>query len=138
MKKAESYLYPAVFTYEDGQISVTWPDLPGCVTCGDTDEEAMKNAKEAMGGHIYCMEEDGDTIPTATPLKNVPLEENERAVLVEAFMPAVRMAKENRSVNRTVTLPAWMNAAALERGVNFSQVLQTALMEKFGIVKSWE
>nr|DAG45670.1 MAG TPA: hypothetical protein [Caudoviricetes sp.]DAM28754.1 MAG TPA: hypothetical protein [Caudoviricetes sp.] len=42
-------------------------------------------------------------------------------------MPSVRQAKANRSVNRTVTLPAWMNAAALERNINFSQVLQDAL-----------
>ena len=37
------------------------------------------------------------------------------------------MAENNRSVNRTVTLPAWLNALALEHNVNFSQVLQEAL-----------
>jgi len=42
------------------------------------------------------------------------------------------MAKENKSVNRTVTLPAWLNAAALEKGVNFSQALQAALIEQLG------
>ena len=52
---------------------------------------------------------------------------NERAVLVDVYMPSVRLARVNRSVNRTVTLPAWLNAAALERNVNFSQVLQDAL-----------
>lgn len=53
--------------------------------------------------------------------------ENERVVLVDVYMPTIRMARVNRSVNRTVTLPAWLNAAALERNVNFSQVLQDAL-----------
>ena len=48
-------------------------------------------------------------------------------VLVDAYMPSVRLASVNRSVNCTVTLPAWLNAAALERNVNFSQVLQDAL-----------
>lgn len=47
--------------------------------------------------------------------------------LVEVYMPSVRLSQENRSVNRTVTLPAWLNAQAMERGVNFSQVLQDAL-----------
>lgn len=132
MKKVDSYLYPAVFTYEEGQISVTWPDLPGCVTCGDTEAEALHNAREAMGGHLWCMEEDGDAIPKPTPLEAVPIDANERAVLIDVFMPAIRMAKENRSVNRTVTLPAWLNAAALARGVNFSQVLQKALIDQLG------
>ena len=54
-------------------------------------------------------------------------EDGERAVLVDVYMPSVRLARVNRSVNRTVTLPAWLNAAALERNVNFSQVLQDAL-----------
>lgn len=48
-------------------------------------------------------------------------------------MPAVRMAQNNKSVNRTVTLPAWLNAAALERNINFSQVLQDALKTQMGI-----
>ena len=55
------------------------------------------------------------------------LQQNQRAVLVDVYMPSVRMAQINRSVNRTVTLPAWLNAAALERNINFSQVLQDAL-----------
>lgn len=54
-------------------------------------------------------------------------QQNQRAVLVDVYMPSVRMAQINRSVNRTVTLPAWLNAAALERNINFSQVLQDAL-----------
>lgn len=48
-------------------------------------------------------------------------------------MPAVRMAQNNKSVNRTVTLPTWLNAAALERNINFSQVLQDALKTQMGI-----
>ena len=45
-------------------------------------------------------------------------------------MPSIRMAQVNRSVSRTVTLPAWLNAAALEHNINFSQVLQGALREQ--------
>lgn len=134
MKFPNRYLYPAVFTYEDdGDISITFPDLPGCVSVASSDAEALHNAREALGGHLWCMEQDGDEIPAASPVLAVPLEENERAVPIEVFMPSLRMAKENRSVNRTVTLPAWLNAAALEQGVNFSQLLQSALIERMGI-----
>lgn len=131
MKKKDTYLYPAIFTYEEGEeIAVTFPDLPGCATSGVDDKEAYDMARDALGGFMWCLEDDGDDIPKATPLAEVKVEDNERAVLVEVFMPAIRLAQQNRSVNRTVTLPAWMNAAAMDKGVNFSQVLQAALVEQ--------
>lgn len=59
------------------------------------------------------------------------METNERVVLIDVYMPSIRQAHVNRSVNRTVTLPAWLNAAAIERNINFSQVLQDALKTQF-------
>lgn len=137
MKKPDTYLFPAVLTFEEGyEIAVTFPDLPGCATSGKDEADALRMAKEALGGHLFCMEENGDAIPSATPLQAVEMEDNERAILVEVYMPAVRLAEVNKSVNRTVTLPAWLNAAALEKGVNFSQVLQEALKEKYHITEN--
>ena len=43
--KKDCYVYPAIFTYEDDGISVEFPDLPGCLTCVDTTEEAIKMAR---------------------------------------------------------------------------------------------
>lgn len=86
-----------------------------------------------LGCVLYGLEQDGEPIPTPTALSEVTLEENERAVLVDVYMPSVRMAQNNKSVNRTVTLPAWLNAAALERNINFSQVLQDALKAQIGL-----
>ncbi len=127
MKKTERYFYPAVFTYEPGQeIAVVFPDLD-CATSGENDEDALLSARELLGCVLYGLEEDGEEIPAPTPLNGVVLEANERAVLIDVYMPSVRQASMNRSVNRTVTLPAWLNAAALERDINFSQVLQDAL-----------
>lgn len=127
MKKPERYVFPAVFTYEAGQeISVVFPDLD-VATSGTDDNDALLSARELLGCALYGMEEDGEEIPSPTPLSDVETGKNERAVLVDVYMPSIRMAKVNRSVNRTVTLPAWLNAAALERNVNFSQVLQDAL-----------
>lgn len=137
MKKPDTYLFPAVLTFEEGyEIAVTFPDLPGCATSGKDEADALRMAKEALGGHLFCMEENCDAIPSATPLQAVEMEDNERAILVEVYMPAVRLAEVNKSVNRTVTLPAWLNAAALEKGVNFSQVLQEALKEKYHITEN--
>lgn len=126
-KNPDRYFYPAVFGYEDGQeISVVFPDLDAA-TSGTNDEDALLSARELLGCVLYGLEEDGAPIPQPSRLTDVVLAPNERAVLVDVFMPSVRRAQVNRSVNRTVTLPAWMNAAALERNINFSQVLQDAL-----------
>lgn len=130
MKKTERYFYPAVFTYEpDSEIAVVFPDL-GVATCGKNDEDALLSARELLGITLYGLEEDGEDLPTASPLSEVKTDQNERAVLVDVYMPSIRLARVNRSVNRTVTLPAWLNAAALEKNVNFSQVLQDALKDQ--------
>ena len=127
MKKLELYFYPAVFTYQTGQeIAVVFPDLK-CATSGINDDDALLSARELLGCVLNGLEEDGEEIPSPTPLSEVDTQPNERAVLVDVYMPSVRQAHINRSVNRTVTLPAWLNAAALERNINFSQVLQDAL-----------
>ena len=129
MKKnlPDRYFYPAVFIYEDGQeISVDFPDL-GVATSGTDEEDALLSARELLGCVMYGLEEDGDPIPAPSALSSIQPKENERVVLVDAYMPSIRLASVNKSVSRTVTLPAWLNAAALERNVNFSQVLQDAL-----------
>lgn len=137
MKKNDRYVFPAVLTYEDGyEIAVTFPDLPGCATSGETDTDALTMAKEALGLHLWGMEQDGDEIPAPSPVRSVELEEGEIVALVEVYMPSIRMAQENRSVNRTVTLPAWLNAKAVEYGVNFSQVLQDALKAELGTART--
>ena len=129
-KLPERYIYPSVFTYEEGEeIAVVFPDLD-VATSGENDADALASARELLGAVLYGMEEDGDPIPAPTPLNAVKLEENERAALVDVYMPSIRLAKVNRAVNRTVTIPAWLNAAAMERNINFSQVLQGALREQ--------
>lgn len=127
MKKPDTYIFPAIFSYEENQeISVVFYDLE-LATDGLNDADALANAKEALAGRLWLMEEDGDEIPEPTPLVDIKTNDNERVVLVEVFMPTIRLAKVNRSVNRTVTLPAWLNAVAIEKGINFSQLLQDAI-----------
>lgn len=133
-KKVDRYFYPAVFTYEEGEeIAVVFPDLD-VATSGENDDDALLSARELLGCVMFGLEEDGEEIPVPTALSKVTLEPNERVVLVDVYMPSVRMAQNNKSVNRTVTLPAWLNAAALERNINFSQVLQDALKNHIGLL----
>ncbi len=126
-KLPERYIYPAVFTYygPGKEIAVDFPDLEAA-TSGIDKEDAFLSARKLLGGRLVILEEDGEEIPAPSPLSEITLEENERSVLIDVYMPSIRMAQVNRSVNRTVTLPAWLNIAALDN-VNFSQILQDTL-----------
>ena len=134
--KKDYISYAAIFTYNEDGISIDFPDLPGCCPCADRDdtEMALKNAKEALGLHIWGMEQDHEELPQPTPITAIRLKSNQIPVLIDVFMPAVRERLNNRAVNRTVTLPAWLNAAALEQNINFSQVLQDALKQQLHLV----
>ena len=81
--KKDCYVYPAIFTYEDDGISVEFPDLPGCLTCVDTTEEAIKMAKEALGLHLYGIEEENETLPVASNIIDLSLEKNQIPILID-------------------------------------------------------
>lgn len=132
-KSPDRYFFPAVFTYEnDLEIAIEFPNLD-VATCGKDDADALLSARELLGITLFGLEEDGEDIPTPAKLSALSLAPNQRAALIDVYMPAVRLAGVNKAVTRTVTLPAWLNAAALAQGFNFFQVLQEALKERLGI-----
>jgi len=124
-----TYTYPAIFNYSDDGISISFPDLPGCLSQADTTEEALKNAEEVLGLWMYNLEEDNEPIPSPTPLEKVNCEPNEKVLLISTWMPLARLEIEEQSVKKTLTIPWWLNKLAEERKVNFSQILQAALKE---------
>lgn len=91
------------------------------------------SAREILGMVMNGLEEDGEEIPTPTPLNKLKLEDNEKSLLVDVYMPSIRKANINKSVSRTVTVPAWLNARAMEYDINFSQVLQEGLKRELNI-----
>ncbi|HBT16030.1 MAG TPA: pilus assembly protein HicB [Firmicutes bacterium] len=132
--KKDHYIYPAVFEYSNDGISISFPDLPGCFSCANSDQEAVKMANDALGLHLYSLEEDNDDeIPEPTPINNIHLDSNQAVVLIEVYMPTMREAIENYSIKKTLSIPQWLNKLAIEKNVNFSQVLQSALKERLGI-----
>ena len=84
------YAFIAVFNYADDGISISFPDLPGCLPCAQTTEEALKNAKEALGLHLWGMEQDKEEIPEPTLMSEIELEEGDVPCLIEVFMPPIR------------------------------------------------
>ena len=133
MKRASQYTYPAVMAKEaDGGYSVRFPQLDGCFTEGDTLTDAIRMAQEAMSLHLYGMEQDGEEIPEAS-FDAIKLSDGEMVVPITAWMTPFREEMENRSVKKTLTIPAWLNDAAEKRKVNYSQVLQNALKDYLGV-----
>jgi len=134
--KKDNYIFPAILSFDDDGISVEFPDLPGCLTFGDSTQEAINRAKEALALHIYGMEEDNELIPEPTDIKNLKLESNQIPVLIDVIMTIYRRAIENQAVKKTLTIPQWLNKEAIKHDVNFSQILQDALKEYLGLNKN--
>ena len=134
MKKQDRYFFPAIFSYVAPQeVQIRFPDLDVKPVSAVNDQSALEAARDSLGAALYELEISGAEIPPPTPLSNLSLAEGEQTCLVDVFMPAVRLAGENRAVTRTVTVPAWLNALALQQHLNFSQVLQEGLKIKLGL-----
>jgi predicted RNase H-like HicB family nuclease len=131
----DRYCYVAVLSYQDDGITIEFPDLPGCYPCAEKDdtEGALKNAKEALGLHIWGMEQDEEEIPEASAITDIVLSEKQIPVLIEVFMPPVRERINSKFVKKTLSLPAWLAAKADEAGVNCSRIFQNALIDYLGI-----
>ena len=125
------YAYPAVFTLEDdGTYSILFPDLEGCYTCGDTLEDGLEAAEAALALILYEYEKDARSIPAPSPLHSFVLKENEFVNYIACDTMEYRKMFCSKSVKKTLSIPKWLNEAAISMGLNFSQVLQEALMQK--------
>ena len=130
MKKEVLFTYPAIFTMEDNEYWVEFIDLEGCFSEGKNLSEAMENAKEAMGLYL----EDLEVYPESTTnIKDIKLEENQVVSFVTVNLEEHKKKYENRSVKKTLSIPAWLNTIAEKEHVNFSQILQQALIETLHI-----
>jgi predicted RNase H-like HicB family nuclease len=131
--KKDLRAYPAIFRREDGVVCVEFPDLPGCVTFGDTMEEALESAKEALEGFLYCLEQDNDPIPAPTPFDQAVAKPGEVLAIVSVRMDIVREEEAHRSITKSVTIPAYLNKLGIEHNLNFSSILQDGLRERLGV-----
>lgn len=128
--------YQGVFEPAEGKgYSVYFPDLPGCASYGETLTEAQKNAQDALGLHLYGMEQDGDRIPPPSDTPEVDPETAAGYLVcpVTVFPSLVRDELDNRRVKTNVTIPAWVRELALEKGLNCSKLLETAILDMAGI-----
>lgn len=121
------FLYPAIFHVEDESYWVEFPDLEGCQSFGDTLTETMENAQEALAAYLLTILEEGRDIPAASDISSIANPEDGFVSLVSCNL---NQYHETKAVKKTLTIPSWLNDRAIARGINFSQTLQEALIQK--------
>lgn len=131
------YTYPAVFNYASDGISIKFPDLPGCLSCADNDDEAAFMAHDVLSGWIEIAETNGEILPDPTPADKLikTLKPNQIISLIRVNMKHLREVSENKAVNKMVTLPKWLIREGKNAGINFSQLLKDALIKELGLEK---
>ena len=129
------YVYPAVFTPEpECGYYIHFPDIENCFTSGDSIEEGIMMAEEALALMVYTnYEEKGVPAPSSTHIKDIKLGDNEFASYVTCDTTQCRRKFGTRAVKKTLTIPEWLNEAATREHINFSQVLQDALKERLNV-----
>lgn len=116
------YVYPAIFhPNDDGSYTITYPDLPGCISEGKSLGNAIYMAQAALTQWIEYLTDKKQFIPSASDLKTIDLSREEFVSLIRADV------KDGRAVKRTVSIPKWMDDKVTETGLSLSRVLQDAL-----------
>ena len=130
-----NYIYPAVFYPEDnGQFSVIFPDLNDLATYGDNLADAFAMAQEACGQYLFTSLRDGDPLPEASYISNVEKDDDAAFVnLVCVNLDEYARAYDDKAIKKTLTIPAWLNSACENAGINYSKVLRDALIAKLQV-----
>jgi len=124
------YTYTAVFTPEDnGLFSVNFPDFQGCYTSGDNMLDAICMAQDVLNLTLYDLEQDEKPIPKASRPQDIKIAGEQFTSVIAVDTDVYKRFYENKSVKKTLTIPAWLNEQAEQANVNFSGVLQSALKE---------
>lgn len=130
----QKLFYPAIFhKAEEGGFWITFPDIPECMTQGDDMQQAYEMAVDALGLAITSREEEKQDLPAPSEPYKITINDNEFCVVIEFDMLAYKKRTNSKAVKKTLSIPEWLNEEATALGVNFSQVLQEALMQKVGM-----
>jgi len=130
------YVYTAIFNVEPGTedtYNVSFPDLPGCNTFGYSLAEAIAMAQDALCLGLYHHEQDCLLIPNATPPSDIQITGNEFITAISVDTEFYNRFYSEKLVKKTLNIPMWLNEKAIRANVNFSQILQKALLSELQI-----
>ncbi len=123
--------YPALFhKAEEGGFWISFPDIPECLTQGEDMEQAYEMAVDALGLALTCREKEQQPFPDVSDPTMITPEPDSFLVVIEFDMLAYKKRTGSRAVKKTLSIPEWLNEAAVAMDLNFSQILQEALIAK--------
>ncbi|WP_310550834.1 type II toxin-antitoxin system HicB family antitoxin [Paenibacillus glufosinatiresistens] len=130
-----TYVYPVVIEQtEDGSIGMYFPDFPGTAIIPKDLPDGIWRAKEMLAFRLLELEEDGEAFPQPSVPDRIELEDaSDRIVFVDVFLPPYRDSAANKAVTKNCTIPKWMRDAGDAAGLNYSQLLQSAIKEALGV-----
>ncbi|MEL7661396.1 type II toxin-antitoxin system HicB family antitoxin [Acetobacterium wieringae] len=126
--------YPVVISKTDDGYFVTIPDFE-INTQGEDVADAMVMARDAIELMGITFEDDGKPLPKPGTAKAEKEFDDDIITLVDVDFTAYRKKLDDRAVRKNCTIPYWLNVEAEKNNVNFSRVLQDALMEKLHVTK---
>ena len=124
------YFFPAIFHFDEDGTWAEFPDLPGCVTCGDNTDHVYEMAMEALGLYLTNDDELASNIPEPSDTKDIKCPEGCKIVIIPFDYLEYKKKYCCKAVKKTLSIPEWLNDEAMKAGVNFSQVLKEALIQK--------
>lgn len=124
------FAYPALFHKGDGSYWVEFTDLPGCQTFGGSLNETVGLAQEALLSYILTLIDEDKPIPSPSDIKEADALVKDDGTFSTLVSCDIGQYENARSVKKTLTIPSWLNDKALSQGINFSKVLQDALLNK--------
>ena len=127
-------IFPAVFhEAEEGGYWITFPDFRYITTQGETVNEAYEMAIDALFLAITTMPK-GETLPKPSTPNKIKTEKNDSIVLIDFDIEEYSRRMNLKSVKKTLSIPGWLNEAAISAGLNFSSVLQKGLKQELGLI----
>lgn len=130
------YVYPVcIYPGDVSGYTVIVPDLPGCITEGETIAEALEMATDAASGWVLDELESGKKAPEPSAVEKISANDYENGFVSVIMIDIDAYAEKygSKAVRKNCTIPAWLNTAAENAHINFSQVLQNALQEQLNI-----
>ena len=121
------FTYPALVHNDTAGLWLEFPDLPGCQTYSETMDDLLSDAAEALECYVVEELEHTGRLPKPSDIKTIPAEVRDFTTLIRIDAD---LAKQTKSVKKTLTIPYWLNEKALAAKLNFSAVLQEALLAK--------
>ena len=122
-------IYPAIFyPCEDKEgYTVEIPDLPGCVTEGDSLADAILMGTDAASGWVLDELEDGKPIPPASSLENIKPDADGIVNLLVLDMDSYAEKYGEKSVRKNISIPAFMDTYVERNGISLSKITQNAI-----------